>query len=602
MTDFARYWSNSLAEAVYVPLPPAERERILAGFATRLHRVATGAHPDPAEPRRVGADLVTAGFRTPEVLGRTITLVVTHLAPSTGLTGTRLTELVESLTTGFTRALRAHTLDEQEEMRIAATRAQVRAERALHAKEAEFHHLASHDPVTLLPNRAAFTRELAERLARPGGDRLVVCCLDVDRFNAVNDTLGYVAGDQLLRVIADRLRALAAPEDWTTARLEGDQFVLLIEPVAGRDRIAAAVDRIFHAFDAPFHLSGVELAISVSAGVAGQGRAGASGPGTAHGLIQDAQIALHWAKTDGRAHWRRFEPDRAAAAADRYRLSADIPKGLRQGQFTLHYQPLVDLASGQVVAYEALARWHHPRRGLLPANRFIGLVEHSGLIVPLGNHLLAEACRQAATWRKHRGGGPYVSVNVSGAQLHQTQFARYVAEVLDRSRLSPPALQVEVTEEVIIETARAASSLEQLAELGVRVAVDDFGTGYSNLLRLRELPFHRLKLDAAFVQRGRPRPAAMGGDTPEEFLAATVALGHTLDLEVTAEGLETADQAAQARDAGCDTGQGWHFGRPLPPHQVQQAVRSGAPRGGFSPTPPRPSRRSAPASPPARRD
>jgi diguanylate cyclase (GGDEF)-like protein len=580
MTDFARYWSNSLAEAVYVPLPPAERERILAGFATRLHRVATGAHPDPAEPRRVGADLVTAGFRTPEVLGRTITLVATHLAPSAGLTGTRLTELMESLTTGFTGALRAHTLDEQEEMRIAATRAQVRAEQALHAKEAEFHHLASHDPVTLLPNRAAFTRHLAERLARPRGDHLVVCCLDVDRFNAVNDTLGYLAGDQLLMAIADRLRALAAPAGWATARLEGDQFILLIEPVAGRDGIAAAVDRIFHAFDAPFHLAGVELAISVSAGVAE-----ASGRGTAHGLIQEAQIALHWAKTDGRARWRRFEPDRAAAAADRYRLSADIPKGLRQGQFTLHYQPLVDLASGEVVAYEALARWHHPRRGLLPANRFIGLVEHSGLIVPLGNHLLAEACRQAATWREHRSRRPYVSVNVSGAQLHQAQFARYVAEVLERSRLSPPALQVEVTEEAIIETARAAAALEALAALGVRVAVDDFGTGYSNLLRLRELPFHRLKLDAAFVQRGRPHPTAMGGDAPEEFLAATVALGHTLDLEVTAEGLETADQVARARAAGCDTGQGWHFGRPLPPHRVRPAARDD-----LSPTPRRRSR------------
>jgi diguanylate cyclase (GGDEF)-like protein len=517
-----------------------------------------------------------------------------------------LTELVESLTTGFTRALRAHTLDEQEEMRIAATRAQVRAEQALRAKEAEFHHLASHDPVTVLPNRAAFTRLLAERLAGPRGDHLVVCCLDVDRFNAVNDTLGYVAGDQLLMAIADRLRALAAPEGWATARLEGDQFVLLIEPVAGRDRIAAAVDRIFHAFDAPFHLAGVELAISASAGVAeaaatdhraGQGHAEAGGRGTAHGLIQDAQIALHWAKIDGRAHWRRFEPDRAAAAADRYRLSADIPKGLRQGQFTLHYQPLVDLASGEVVAYEALARWRHPRRGLLPANRFIGLVEHSGLIVPLGNYLLAEACRQAASWRKHRGRRPYVSVNVSSAQLHQAQFARYVAEVLDRSRLSPPALQVEVTEEAIIETARAASSLEALAELGVRVAVDDFGTGYSNLLRLRELPLHRLKLDAAFVQRGRPHPIAMGGDTPEEFLAATVALGHTLDLEVTAEGLETADQVARARAAGCDTGQGWHFGRPLPPHQVQPVARYD-----LSPTPRRRSRRSAPASPSARRD
>jgi diguanylate cyclase len=600
VSDFAERWSTALAQAAYVPLPWAERERILDGFAERLRQAATSTDPDPAETQRVGADLVAAGFRTPEVLGRTVTLVTTHLAPAIGLTGSRLTLLVEGLATGFTRALRSHTLDEQEEMRLAATRAQLRAEHALDTKEAEFRHFVAHDQITGLPNRAAFTQQVADRLTSPHGDRLVVCCLDVDRFNPVNDTLGHPAGDQLLAAIADRLRVLAASLGGLAARLEGDEFAVLIEPAVAWEE---DVERVFRAFARPFHLAGVELSISVSAGVAetGADRGDPSHYARAHGLIQQAQAALHWAKADGRARWRVFRPDRAVAAADRYRLSADIPKGLRRGEFTLHYQPLVDLATGEVVGAEALARWHHPERGLLPAGHFIGLVEHTGLIVPLGNHLLAEACRQAAARWQTGDRQPYVSVNVSGAQLQRPGFVAYIARMLDRHGLAPSRLQIEVTEEAIVETAKATAALDALLRLGVRIAVDDFGTGHSNLLRLRELPFHCLKLDAAFVQSHRPQPTTMDRGAPAEFLAATVALGHTLRLEVTAEGLESADDVARARAAGCDVGQGWHFGHPRPAEEIFADAPGGTGPDGFSPTLRRRSAQSAPAWRPARR-
>jgi diguanylate cyclase (GGDEF)-like protein len=572
--EFVQAWSTSLFGAVYVPLSQDERLGLLTGLATRLQTAAGQERFDPADVRRVGADLVAAGFSAPEVLGRTLSLMISRyrddLALPVNPPATRLTEVVAALSDGFTAAMRDRALDEQEEVRAAAMRAQHRAEQALRASEARFKHFATHDAVTGLPNRAMFTQRLRERvIAAPAGARLVVCCVGLDRFAAVNDNLGYRVGDRVLVAVADRLRALAAPVDWLVARFEGDQFAVMVEQANGNDDAAKVADQVQSALAAPVHIDDVELPVAASIGVVAAPVAVSS----AAELVRAAQMALHWAKADGRGRWRRYSRDRAQDDTDRYRLSADIPRALRRGEFYLDYQPLVDLTTGRVLGAEALARWEHPTRGKLSANHFINLAEHTGLIVPLGNDLLARACHEASRW----GAGseatddapPYVSVNVSAGQLYQPGFVGYVAQVLDRCGLPPSRLQIEITEHTILDSEDAPATLSSLVGLGVRVAVDDFGTGYSNLARLRDLPVHTLKLDATFAQH----PQIDNGVDPDQFVATVVAFGHTLGLSVTAEGIETAAQAERMRAAGCDTGQGWHLGRPGP---LAPVLRSGA--------------------------
>ncbi|QSB14634.1 bifunctional diguanylate cyclase/phosphodiesterase [Natronosporangium hydrolyticum] len=561
---FVAAWSASLYGAVYAPLSPDERFGLLSGLTSRLSEAA-GRQPFPAElVRRVGADLVAAGFNSSEVLGRTITLLTTRFAADLGVTDPhRATEVAAALADGFASAMRDRALDEQEEVRAAAMRAQHRAEQALRASEAKFHHFATHDTVTGLPNRTMFTEQLRERIisARPE-TRAVVCCVGLDRFAAVNDSLGFRVGDRLLVAVADRLRALAATAGWVIARFEGDQFALLAEASRGSDDATKTADRIQSAMAAPFHIEDAELPMTASIGVV----EGPIATAVAAELTRAAQMALHWAKADGRGRWRLYSQARAYEDTERYRLSAEIPRGLRRGEFDLDYQPLVALDTGHLVGVEALARWHHPNRGRLAANQFIGLAEHTGLVVPLGSQLLIQACREASTWPAGTGRPPYVSVNASAVELQQSSFVGHVAQVLDRSGLAPERLQIEITEHAIIDARDAPGTLAALVGLGVRIAVDDFGTGYSNLARLRDLPLHTLKLDATFVQNPQVRDDA--GADPEEFMAAVVSFGHTLGLRVIAEGIETTEHAERMRAAGCDAGQGWLFGRPGPAEEV----------------------------------
>ncbi|MGH3683379.1 MAG: putative bifunctional diguanylate cyclase/phosphodiesterase, partial [Natronosporangium sp.] len=379
------------------------------------------------------------------------------------------------------------------------------------------------------------------------------CCVDLDQFGAINDRLGSPVGDRLLVAVADRLRA--ADPGRLVARHHGDRFVILIPDTTGAEDATKLADRALTSLTAPFHVDGHELSISASAGVVERPAAGAS----AVELIRAADVALHWAKADGRGCWALFEPRRSAADVARYRLSAAMPAALRRREFSLAYQPLVDLRTGGVVGYEALARWQHPEHGLLGADQFVAQAEDTGLIVPLGIRLLEQACQRATRWPAQPGDRtPYVSVNVSARQLQQPGLVGEIAEVLDRTGLPAIRLQLEITESAVVETdADTIGRLLALSQLGIRIVIDDFGTGYSNFAYLYDLPVHGIKLAGRLL--GEDRRAGRAGHA---VLAALVSLGRTLGLTVTAEGVETARQARLLRVLGCHVGQGFHLGRP----------------------------------------
>jgi diguanylate cyclase (GGDEF)-like protein len=557
VTAFAEAWAAALRATCYVPLTRAERHQLLARLTHQL-AVSLAAEPfDPTAGYWVGAELVSAGFAAPETLHLTMATVRTRLLADLGRADRawreRLAGLVETLAAGFTSAVRDRTLDEQDSIRLASLTAVARAGRALRDSEQRFRHLASHDPLTGLPNRTQFSQWLrAAVAAATPADRLGVCCIDLDGFEAINTSLGHDVGDRLLVAVADRLRKTAGTSGHLTARLDSDKFAVLVEATTCPEDAIKVVDQMLSGIAAPVHLGDHELQVTASAGVVEQPVAGAE-PAD---LLRAADIALCWAKADGKARWTRYEEDRSARDAGRYRLTAAMPGALRDGQFRLAYQPLVRLADGRMVGVEALARWDHPDQGELGASQFIGLAEDTGLIVSLGAYLLERACRQAATWSALTDDPPYVSVNLAARQLRHPALVATVLEVLDRTGIDPALLQLELTEQATIAIDdESIALLRQLAGLGIRVALDDFGTGYANLDCLYNLPLHGIKLASTFV------PA---GDEPDlTFLRTVVALAHSRGLQVTAEGIESPAQARLLRTVGCDSGQGWFFGRPV---------------------------------------
>jgi diguanylate cyclase (GGDEF)-like protein len=571
-TAFVRAWAQALHATRYVGMTLEERHELVTRLAGRL---AVGLVTEPFNPAIgywVGVDLVAAEYAVPESLGATVRILNSRLLTDLGLTGettrARLGELVAALATGFARASRDATPEAQDSVRLAAFSAREQAERKLHEAEAEFRYRALHDTLTGLPNRLLFQQRLYELLAEPAPGALVgVCSVDLDGFQRVNDSLGPPIGDRLLIAVADRLQKLARDGEHLLARLDGDEFALLVASAAGVDGAAKLADRVVAVLAEPFHIDGHLLPVSASTGVVETPAAGAD----ATELIRAADVALRWAKAAGGGRWMRYETGRSARDVRRYRLSAEMPAALERGEFTLAYQPLVNLADGALVGYEALARWRHPRRGEIGAGQFIALAEDTGLIVPLGLRLLEEACRFAvslggpggrtgpAASATHDPNRPFMSVNLSVRQIHHPGLVATVAEVLDRTGLPAGSLQLEITESAVIDSDRETlETLQGLADLGVRLVIDDFGTGYSNLANLHVLPVHGLKLAAGFVgSTGRHQP-----DRREDFLSAVVALGRTLGLTVTGEGIESADQAELLRRIGCELGQGWYFGRP----------------------------------------
>ncbi|WP_237480393.1 putative bifunctional diguanylate cyclase/phosphodiesterase [Lichenibacterium dinghuense] len=418
--------------------------------------------------------------------------------------------------------------------------------------EARIAHLAQHDALTGLSNRGAFAAKLDAALSdgRRRGRASAVHCIGVDRFRDVNDGFGHGAGDALLREIAARL--LAEAGDGAVARFGGDEFAVL-QTGARADEIPALAARLSRAVARPFTVGGREIIVS-----AGLGHAAAPADGdTADALLKAAQLALAEAKRAGRGAVRAFTPDMDAARRARRALEADLGRALAAGEFELFFQPLVDARRVAVTGFEALLRWRHPSRGLVSPVEFIPVAEELGLIGGIGAWVLGAACRAATAWP----GGQTVAVNLSPAQFAVTDLLATVEDALSASGLDPRRLELEITESVPLGE-DSLGVLHALRTRGIRIAMDDFGTGYSSLSYLRRFPFDKIKIDQSFVRDLASRPDCI------KIVRSITALGQSLGMTTTAEGVETAEQFAQLQAAGCDQVQGYHFGRPRPAAEI----------------------------------
>lgn len=446
-------------------------------------------------------------------------------------------------------ALASDLLDDPEVAGIVLTSRDVTERVALQEALA---HQAFHDALTGLANRALFTDRLAHALSRRQGTVAVVF-LDLDDFKVVNDSLGHAAGDQLLVEVASRLQQALRPSD-TPARWGGDEFAVLLEDVDDEHSARQVAQRLRRALRQPLDLDGTVVYPQASVGVA----VSTGEPTTAGELLRRADTAMYAAKSEGKDTVTVFRPRLDDAQRGRLQLRADLQAALDRDEFELHYQPTVDLVTGTLTGVEALLRWRHPRRGLVAPSAFLPLAEDSGLIVPVGRWVLAEACRQAAVWqRQHPERVTTVSVNLSGRQVAVPEVVDHVRDALADSGLEPGRLVLEITESVLLEqTPALAERLAELKALGVRLAVDDFGTGYSSLAYLQRLPVDVLKIDKTFVE-------ALGDGVEQEALAETiVTLARMMRLQAVAEGVERQEQASVLRDLGCDLAQGHLFAAP----------------------------------------
>jgi diguanylate cyclase (GGDEF)-like protein len=443
---------------------------------------------------------------------------------------------------------------------------------------------AYHDPLTGLANRAMFTEQVEQQLAEPHeSGHPVVLFLDLDDFKIVNDTLGHAAGDRLLAAVTDRIKGCIRAGD-LAARLGGDEFAVLLLDETGLDRAMAVATRIIDALQAPFPISGQDIVVGGSIGLAMARNAGER----ADEVLRNADVAMYTAKAAGKRRVAVFEPMMHAAIVARHALSAELSRSIARGELAVFYQPIVELDSGQPVAVEALIRWRHPTRGLVPPDDFIPLAEENGTILALGRWVLAEACGQAALWAADPDMPPglSVSVNLSPLQLQQPEFIAEIETILETTPLEPDRLILELTETAMFQDTDATSAkLQALRSRGVRIALDDFGTGYSSLGYLRRFPIDILKIARDFV---------ISDDRDESewaFAHAIVALGQTLGLTTLAEGIETPGQDMRLRQLGCELGQGFHFGRPIEPDALEAALkpksaaRHRLPAGGRYPSP-----------------
>ncbi|MGH9165915.1 MAG: EAL domain-containing protein [Acidimicrobiales bacterium] len=421
--------------------------------------------------------------------------------------------------------------------------------------EAALVHQAFHDGLTGLPNRALFLDRLRHTLSRSArrGDDTAVLFLDVDRFKLVNDGLGHAVGDEVLVAVAERLRSVLRAGD-TVARFGGDEFVVLCEQVSGRDEAMGVAERVAAGLAQPFTVGDSEIALTASIGLA---MASGSDEG-ADALLRDADAAMYKAKDRGRDRIDVFGDDMRLEAVARLAAKSDLRQAVEHGDLVVHYQPVMTLATGRVVGVEALARWPHAERGMVSPLEFIPLAEDNGLILPIGAHILAEACRQVATWNRTQPSRPplTLAVNLSARQLAAPGLASMVRRSLADSGLDPHLLCLEITESVLMDdTAGNRAVLAELKEQGLTLAVDDFGTGWSSLLYLRQFPVDVLKIDRSFVAGLGHSPA----DTA--IVAGVVGLATGLGLAVVAEGVETAEQGFRLTELGCEMAQGHYWSK-----------------------------------------
>ncbi len=421
--------------------------------------------------------------------------------------------------------------------------------------EDELRHLAHHDPLTGLPNRMLFQERLEHALERGhcSGERVAVLYCDLDRFKAINDSFGHPAGDGVLRQVAARFRERLRP-DATVARVSGDEFAVLLEAIEGPAAAERVAGELLACLRRPLEVDEIELYTTASIGIAISPNDGLA----AETLLKNADAALFKAKDRGRNTFGLFHPELVETSRERVLLDSAMRRALERGEFEVHYQPLVDLADGRTVGAEALVRWRDPGRGLVSPGQFIPLAEETGLIVPLGEWVLREACRQMQHWRAAGRSLEYVSVNLAGRQLENRSLALVVEQVLEETGLPATALELEVTETGIVQDSQVVHLLRAFRELGVCLAVDDFGTGYSSLARLKDMPIDKLKVDRSFVGGIPADPSDVA------ITRAVIAMARNLGLAIIAEGVETATHADFLRQAGCPLGQGYFYSRPLP--------------------------------------
>jgi diguanylate cyclase (GGDEF)-like protein/PAS domain S-box-containing protein len=435
--------------------------------------------------------------------------------------------------------------------------------------EDELRHRAFHDSLTSLANRVLFADRVEHALTRRArsGTDVSVMVLDVDDFKVVNDTLGHAAGDELLVQLADRLVGCLREGD-TVARLGGDEFAVCIEVVVGtQPDVASTAQRILDVVRTPFSIAGIDIAARVSIGVstADQATAGAAD------MLQEADLALYAAKNAGKGSFHFFEPSLHRMVLARLERRAALEVAIEGGQLLLHYQPVMRLSDGEIVGMEALVRWLHPNNGLVPSLEFIPLAEESGLVVPLGRWVLDRACADISRWQDEwtmAGHSPLrVAVNVSPRQLQSTDFLQMVDETLARHRVDASWLTIEITESVLVQDSDdVMTRLRGLDSRGIRLALDDFGTGYSSLSYLHRFPIQILKIDQSFI-RGMDEH-----DDRKKILDAIVSLASSLGLELVAEGIESEAQASYLRELGCEYGQGYHLGRPVPAQAMDELL------------------------------
>ncbi len=452
------------------------------------------------------------------------------------------------------------------------------------ALQRQITHSATHDALTDLPNRALFMDRLRmalQRIQRKPGHVMVVF-LDLDHFTLVNDNMGHDAGDQVLRTMAQRLHKVMRPGD-TVARFGGDEFTLVCEEVADQDEAQVLVNRIVAAVQAPLQIDGSEFFVTASAGIA-LGR----GPGdVATALVRSADKAMVRAKEVGPSSTEFYDWRQDNRSAGQLRMSCELRRAIERDELELHYQPVVDLASMQPIATEALVRWCHPTRGLLLPGEFIELAEDTGIIVSLGRWVLMKACQQTAQWQElqrdqgRAGAVPRIAVNVSPRQLAEVDFVSEVVEIIEDAGIDPDVVWLEITEGMFLANpARATRTLRALRDQGVHISIDDFGTGYASLGYLGQLPVEALKIDRGFI-------TGLGRDPANTAIVRTVlALAQSLGLTCVAEGVETDDQIEKLRDLGCAFAQGFAFGRPLPAEQLDGLAHGGLSAWGARPTPP----------------
>ena len=423
-------------------------------------------------------------------------------------------------------------------------------------------HMARHDSLTDLPNRTMMREHLEHELKRvKRGECLAVLCLDLDQFKSVNDALGHPIGDELLKLVGERLRGCTREPD-TVARLGGDEFAIIMTQMQQPTDAAALSKRIRESIVKPYQIDGHQIVTDISIGIS----VAPIDALDAEMLMRNADMALYGAKADGRGTYRFFEPEMNTRMKARRELEMDLRNALAGRKFELHYQPLVNLETKEVNAFEALLRWNHPVRGVISPADFIPIAEETGLIVPLGEWVLKTACTEAANWPDHIK----IAVNLSPAQLNNRNLLAVVAEAIEQSGMSPHKLQLEITETVLLQnTFSTLSTLHELRKLGVQIALDDFGTGYSSLSYLRSFPFDKIKIDRSFIQD------LSNGSEPVAIVHAVANLAKCLNMTSTAEGVETQQQLDTLKAIGCTEMQGYLFSKARPAKEIRQFFGAG---------------------------